>query len=227
MLLQNQEFAKLLEITPEQTNELAKLRPAPRTQGAPVTPPPSPEELQDSIFKILTPAQQTKANEALFQLMPNVMDSPMLNERMLAALDLTAEQKEKIKKIADDRAAEIATRLTPQGGATAGGPPTRMTPMTPEERTAFTKKFTDQMVAVLSPEQKAKAEKLTTEAADLRTKLGVGQGAQGGRQQGQQGGRQQGGGAGFVPGAGAWQPGQGAPNPYQIAPTGNFPRTEE
>ena len=135
----------------------------------------------------------------------------MLNERMLDVLALTDEQKAKIRQILEARMA--AGREAREGfdGRNASQ----------EERDKFradsearNKAFTDQIKALLTADQKAKAEKLSAGAAEVREKLGLpapGQGpGQGQRQGGQRQG--QGGGGGYTPGANAWQPGQETPN---------------
>jgi hypothetical protein len=110
-----------------------------------------------------------------------------------------------------------------------------------EERTAFTtaddarnKAATDGIKALLTAEQKAKAEKLAAGAAELRTTLGIG--ARGGANQPPppggnppgnvrpgRGNNQPGG-----PNSNSWQPGQGAgaQNNGQT-PAGSFPVTDE
>ena len=86
-------------------------------------------------------------------------------------------------------------------------------------------RFAEQVRAILTPEQRAKVEKLTTETAALRERLGIpapGQPQQRGQQPGQAPP-----GSGFVPGQGAWQPGQGTPTPVEGQPRrGSFPRNE-
>ena len=236
----NPEFAKLLGLTPEQTDTLQKeLREAgekfrEEMQGAfqPGTPP-NPEDMQKRLdkfldgieertSKVLKPEQQTKSREVMFQLSGG-LESPAMGSpigiRLLNALDVTADQKEKIRKIIADREAENRTAME--------GIDFRN--MTPEEREKFradtdvrNKKYTGQIIALLTPEQKAKGEKLTAETPALREKLGIpapGQPGQGRGGQGQGRREQQG------PGDQSWRPGQ-TPPPGQGAPPprGNFPR---
>ena len=159
------------------------------------------------INRVLNAEQQTKFKEIYFQA-NNGMNAMQLDAWMLAAVNLTPQQKEAIDKLVADRRA-----AAPQGGPGGGQQ------MTQEERQAQrtamqerNEKFVADVNAVLTTEQKAKAQTLTEGAAALRTTLGIPAAGQGGqRGQSGQGGGGAGGGGGFVPGQGAWQPGQGAP----------------
>ena len=83
-----------------------------------------------------------------------------------------------------------------------------------------TTKSNDAIKALLTDEQKKKMETLTAGAAELKTKLGIGQ-----RQPGQQGQRGGGNAGGvYTPGAQSWQPGQGQNAPSPAQRPGNFPR---
>jgi Spy/CpxP family protein refolding chaperone len=169
------------------------------------------EDVQTKIVSAWNPEQQTKARELSFQLAGG-LDSRVMNERTLETLDLTADQKEKFRKILTDRDAEFSRVMQNFDWRNA----------TPEEREKMrsdaetrTKRYADLIKALLTPEQKAKAEKLTAAAPELREKLGIpapGQRGQGGRAQGQQPGQP------YVPGAGAWRPGQGAPDTGDTPP---------
>jgi hypothetical protein len=150
------------------------------------------------INNVLNDAQQKKFMEIYFQA-NNGLNSPSLDAWLLAVVDLTDGQKEAIGKLVADRVAAL-----PAGGG-AGQ-------ITPQERAAINTRFGEQIKAVLTEQQKEKAEKLTEGAAELRRTLGIGpqrqQGGQGagqGQGAGRQGGRQQG---GFSPGGNNWQPGQ-------------------
>ena len=259
-VVQNPEFAKMLELTPQQTTELqqvmreageairTQMQTIPRPEPGDGDGPPSPEvmrqnmekvrqimekgidEAQAKIDQVLQPVQRTKLRETSFQLMGG-LESPMLNDRLLAAVDLTDAQKEQVRKLVEERNAEIANAMMARDWRS--GPPA------PEERERLqtaneerNKKFADQIKAVLTPEQKAKAETLTAEAPALREKLGIpAPGPRGPQGSGQ---RQGGGGqaAPYVPGSGAWQPGQGSSDapPPATAPAGQrrggFPRGE-
>jgi len=239
----NPEFIKMLELTPAQTEEIQEViqssmeelrtQMQDRVQRNPGTPP-NPAEMrqrfegmQDKITGVLKPAQQTKAWELAFQLTGG-LDSPVLNDRTLETLDLTADQKEKVRKLVAERDAEFGTVM--QGFDWRGA--------TPEQREKFrsdnegrTKKYTDQIKALLTAEQKGKAEKLSTDAPALREKLGMPAPGQMGQRRGQQGG--QSGSQPYTPGANSWRPGQEVPGAADTAPSpqrtrqrGGFPRGE-
>jgi Spy/CpxP family protein refolding chaperone len=239
------EFVKMLELTPEQIGTLQKsMQEAGETFWAEARKafdsgtPPTPEErqqrmekfmdgIQERTSKILKPEQQTKAKEVMFQLsggLESPAEGPM-GIRMLDVLDLTAAQKEQIRKITAERDAEVRKAMeevrqdssidlrTPEGREKSRA--------LREERT---KKYNEQITALLTPEQKAKGEKLTAGIPALREKLGIfAPGQQ--RQRGQQPGRAQG--DGYAPGAQSWQPGQALPN-GSASPRreGSFPRQD-
>ena len=184
------------------------------------------------IARVLNAEQLKKFNELYFQAnvpvanpnAPANAPAPImnLNAYVLGAVELTADQKEKITKIAND----LADANTAAGGFGGGGGGQQLTP---EERTARfaaarerNTKANDEILAVLTASQKAKVEELKAGAAAVQTTLRAGQpaGPGGGQQRGGQGG-----GAGAGPGAGSWQPGQDTPAAGQRA-RGNFPRTE-
>ena len=234
-MFQNPEFAKELGLTPAQTESLRNvmtevgndIRTQMEQMRAAGTPP-NPDEMrkrmeqfidgaQAKVNQVLKPEQQTKMREVTFQLTGG-MNSPMMGVRTLETLNLTDAQKDQIRKITEER---DAARFAAMQGVDFRN-------MTPEQRDKMfadgqtrDKKFTDQITALLTPEQKAKAEKLTTDAPELRKKLGIPEPGQFGQQRGQQGGPRgpQG------PGADSWQPGQAMPNsPPQPNRPGNFPR---
>jgi len=197
-LLRNAEVVTLLGLTTEQTDALTEaLRPQQRGQGGQGGGAiPTPAELRartdatwESIGKILKEEQLTKFKEVYFQA-SNGLNAPLLDARLLCTVGLTEDQAKKINEIADKRTEETRG-VTPLGQDAS-----------PEERTAArtaaterNTKYNDQIKAVLTDEQKKKAEELTAGAADLRTKLGIpaqGQRGERGGQQGQ-GGRQGGG----------------------------------
>ena len=233
----NPGIADMLNVTPEQRNELRKVIQDFRTQrpqGVQGIQGMSQRlgEMRKQINQVMRPEQRTRFGEVTFQLAGG-LDSRFLNERMLEILELTDAQKEQIKAITAARTAEGAYALREFDFRNA----------TPEERAAFaekintanterTKKYAEQIKAVLTPEQKAKAEKLTAEAPALREKLGMAreglgiarQGLQAGQTQGQQ--RVQA--PIYMPGSGSWQPGQEVPNsPEPASRPGNFPRAEK
>ena len=236
MVFQNPEFIKMLELTPAQTdslrNVMTEIGNDMRTQmeqmraaGTPPTPDEMRQrmerffgEVQSKVDQVLKPEQQTKIREVTFQLTGG-MNSPMMGVRTLETLNLTDAQKEQVRKITAER---DAARMTAMQGVDFRN-------MTPEDRSkmfadgqARDKQFTDKIVALLTPEQKAKAEKLTVAAPELRQKLGMPEPGQG---PGQQRGRQEGSRGPQGPGANSWRPGQEMPNtPSSPNRRGNFPR---
>jgi Spy/CpxP family protein refolding chaperone len=254
MLFQNPEFAKILELTSEQTTSLQRvLRESAeemRTQmqetmqqGQQGGAPPNPDQMrqrmekfideaQVKVDKVLNPQQQTKVRELAFQ-MSGGLNAPFLNERTLQVLKLTDAQKDQVRKIVADRDAEFRNAMQ-QGFDFRNA--------TPEEREKFRtdmesrgKKFADQVATILTPEQKAKAEALTAEAPALRERLGIPpQGPPGQRGPGPQGrqgqGRgQQGESPVYTPGDNSWRPGQGdtpEPTPTPGRRRSGFPRSE-
>lgn len=218
-IFRNPEFVKILELTSAQSDEIQKIMQTSmeefraEMQRNPGTPP-NPDEMrkrfegaQQKVMEVMKPAQQTKARELTFQLTGG-LDSPMLNERTLETLELTAEQKEKIRKLSADRDAEFRTVMQGFDWRNA----------TPEQRQKFgtdnaerTKKYRDQISAILTPEQKGKAEKLSAEAPALREKLGMPAPGQMGQGQRRGQGPPSGDGQPYTPGAGSWRPGQGVP----------------
>jgi Spy/CpxP family protein refolding chaperone len=237
MFVWNEGFGNELNLTPEQRtnlqNAIEEFR-TQRVQGGAGTPP-NPnamrqrlDNVRNRIAQSLNPQQQSRLRELSFQATGG-LNSPLLNERMLEFADLTDAQKEQIRKIAEERTAE--SRAAIQGLLRA----------TPEERTQFAtdsaernKKYAEQIKTVLTPEQKAKAEKLTAEAPALRERLGaLAQQVQGQRgQQGQQQGQvvrpvPQRPAPIYTPGGGSWQPGDPVPvQPEKEQTGGQFPREE-
>jgi Spy/CpxP family protein refolding chaperone len=191
LLIRNAEIFGLSEEQVGKLNKLSEeLRPrrGERPQGSGV---PSREEIQkfreevekrldESLAKInqvLTPEQQEKLKTWQFQLSGG-LDSPFLSIRNLEVLNLTDEQKEKLKAINEERVAESRAALEKRG-------PVDWRRLSPEDREKIgaelqaendvrTKKFADQIKTILTPEQKEKAETLTAEAKELREKLGIG-----------------------------------------------------
>ena len=186
-LLNNEEVVAMLEITAEQRESL---RPQ-RGQGAqrqggqgqagaggqqmrtPAEQRARADEMWKNIGEVLKEEQMAKFKEIFFQA-ANGLNSPMLDARILGALDLTEEQAKTINEIADKRTEESGTVTRPGRDAAS------------EELAAFraataerNEKYAAKIKAVLTDEQKKKAEELTAGAAELRTKLGIGQPRQG------------------------------------------------
>jgi len=237
-VLQNPELARVLELSPQQVNELQGVMRESierlRTEGQNIQRPQpgaSPEEMrqfmegmrqrldtgmdevQARVDQALRPEQRTRLRDVTFQLMGG-LDSPTLGapmgERMLETLDLTDAQREQIRRLAEARNARIG-EINWRDQA---------------ERERFQSDFARQVRGLLTAEQRAKAERLTAEAPALRERLGM---PTPGQPRGQQGQQRPTPGGGFVPGQGAWQPGQGAPD--RVAPEaprgrGGFPRSE-
>jgi len=241
MVLQNPEFAKMLELTSDQTTRLQNVmrelgeerRVAMQQGGAP----PSPEQMrqrmeqfmdsaQAKFDQVLNAQQRTKAREVMFQVSGG-LTSPMVSDRMLQVLELTDAQKEQVRKITNARFEENRTAM--QGGFDFRNASQEEREKFRADMEARNKKFADQITALLTPEQKAKAEKLTADAPALREKLGLPEPGQGGGQrQRPQGGGGQGPAGGYVPGAGAWQPGQPPPTRGEGGERPrNFPRPRE
>jgi len=259
-VIQNPEFANLLELTPQQTTDLQRVRREAeesirtKIQEAMRPPqdggPPSPEamrqnmerfgqlleegsdEAQAKIDQVLQPAQRMKFRETTFQLAGGLeaLNNPLGGVRALGALELTDAQKEQVRKLTEERNAAMWGEMGNLQDIDWRDPAVRERLRTEAEtRNA---KFTEQIKALLTPEQKAKAEKLTAEAPAVREKLGIPASEQRGRQgPGQRGGLAPAPGGGFVPGSNAWRPGQDTPGAPPATPPGGrqrngFPRGE-
>ena len=213
-LLRNAEVVRMLALTEEQTTALAAAMSA-RGQGpqagggqggaAAMTPEAQRQrttEVWTGINQVLNATQQARFKEIYFQA-NNGLNAPMLDDWLLAVVDLTPAQKEQIAKLAADRSAEFRA-----AGGVGGGQ--QLSQEQRQARQTANQRFADQIKAVLTAEQKAKAEQLTAGAAALRTTLGLPTAGQGGQQPGQGAGRGGAAGGGFVPGSNTqnWQPGQ-------------------
>ena len=205
-LLRNEEVVKILGITAEQTEALRPQGGRGQGQAGQGGTPPTAEEMRartaetwSNIDKVLKEDQLKKFKDIYFQ--ANVptpsanapANAPAqvmaLNVYLLGALDLTADQKEKIGKIADDRNA--AARAVTQPGQGASQEERAAARAANAERNT---KANDAIVALLTDAQKKKMDELKAGAADLKTKLGIGQGQGAGRGAGGQGTGGQGGG---------------------------------
>ena len=230
-ITRNAELAKMLSLTTEQMNALRGIEetfrptpPAPPTPGQEISrpAPPDPEEARKradamwvGVQQSLRPNQRTALGEVTFQL-GGGLNSPRMNERLLATLDLTETQKVAIREMVTKREAEARAIREVEREARESGIAVDVTPeqrrIADEERE---KKYADQMKTVLTAEQMSKAERLTAGIPALREKLGMP--AQpprpGEHMQGQDQNHD------FTPGPNSWQPGQGAPenNPNREA----------
>ena len=211
-------FAKELELTPEQITELQRVIPETlRTQmenfprPEPGTPPNFREmgqrmeavasAVQTSVEQVLKPEQRTKFRDATFQLSGG-LESPFLSVQSLETLNLSDAQKEQVRKLMEERNAAMGSVGEIDWRDQASREKFR------EELETRNARFTEQVKGILTSEQTAKAEKLTSESSALRERLGI---PEPGQPRGQQG-RQQGERApGYVPGDRSWQPGQTAP----------------
>lgn len=159
-------------------------------------------EAREKINTVLTPEQREKYKELSFQ-MAGGLDSPFLNSRMLDVVQLTEEQKAKIKAIEDEREKEGRAAMEQFRGIDWRNPSeedrSRMQKLR-EEGEKRAKKYSELIQVVLTPEQKDKARALTEEGKGLRPQRGGPRG----------GGPDRGG--DYRPGNDSWQPGQGARN---------------
>ncbi|MDR3232523.1 MAG: hypothetical protein LBT46_02435 [Planctomycetaceae bacterium] len=243
-LLQNEKVKAEINLTDEQVAQLKKVseefQPPRRERGgnrgeqagpggANPAPPSREEfekrrtELQNKINQILKPEQLAKVQVLTFQL-GGGLDSPFLGARSLETLNLTEEQKTKIKAIEDQRGEKLRAAFQDARNLSQEEREKRRT-----EFEASGKEFAQQIKAVLTPEQKTKAEQLTAEAKEVRQKLGIPEAGQRGGQQRGDGERRERGGDGYRPGANSWQPGQGAAGqePQDNQPKKRFPRSEK
>jgi len=196
-LLQNPEFVKMLELTPEQVTGLQtieresveNLREASELGRALIGQAQTHEEMsqievdikrrmatyvsesQTKIDEILKPEQRKKYTEIGFQLSGG-LNSPALgqsNEWSLGFLDLTDTQKEQIRKLTQERIAKEEALSEELVGLDTRQRPQRRSIATTEIRA----EHFEQIKSLLTAEQRAKAEKLTAEAPALREKLGL------------------------------------------------------
>ena len=247
-LFQNPEFAKELELSSEQSTQLQTVvresgeAMRSRFQEAmanrdPNAGPPSQEEMrrfsqfmesgmteaQGKVDRVLRPEQRTKLSDMSFQLSGG-LTSPMMGAITLRTLELTDTQKEQLRKLTEER-----PRLNPADYELRSAEGRAKFQADMEANNA---KFAEQVKGILTPEQKAKAEKLTAAAPELRKKLGIPEPGQPPQRGPQRPGQPPAPGGGFVPGQGAWQPGgQNPPNAPAPPPggqqrRGGFPRGE-
>ena len=246
-VFQNPEFAKMLEITPEQRTALQGVfqevgpeiqatmqaemqkfrdsgtRPTPAEMGAVMDK--VIDGIQAKTDKILKPEQQSKIKEVTFQLSGG-LESPALamNTRSLDILELNADQKKKIQETMAKRgeeSRELFEKMRQDPNFDFRNPESQEKIRAANEE--LNKKYAEQVKAVLTPEQKAKAEKLTAEVPALREKLGIPAPGQGRQQQ------RRGQGDVYAPNEGSWRPGQQQPQGpppggERQPPRGAFPR---
>ncbi|MDR0391125.1 MAG: Spy/CpxP family protein refolding chaperone [Planctomycetaceae bacterium] len=254
-VLQNDNAKKYLNLTDDQVEKLQKIaseqrnnfpRPPRATGNNGERPaPPSSEDLKKlneerektqaetkkKINEILTPEQQTKFKALPFQ-MAGGLEARFINARTFDFLDLTGDQKDKLKKLDEENQAALRGLFTrPSAGETR---------LTREEiqkqreeitqkREALTKSYRENVLALLTPEQKATAEKLTKEAQELKLQPQRGQR----RNRDARGERDDRGGRGergrnrandnYTPNSDSWRPGAGASEENKT-PRRPFPR---
>lgn len=187
------------------------------------------EEIKGKVNQILTPEQQEKVKVMRFQASGG-LNAPMLNPDSLEVLNLTEDQKAKLKAMEDARRDEFQKRMEGQRERDWRG-------MSEEDRRkafeelrtqgeARAKEFKDKVVALLTPDQKAKAEKLTEDGKDLHEKVMQQIRERQGNRRGGDGPRRDG---DFRPGADSWRPGQGTQQDANGEKKNrrSFPKSEE
>jgi len=199
LLFQNPEFVKMLELTPQQVSELQRIwrefGEATQAQSRAFTSPNPPPQTEAESRQHVTEARQrmetlrletlAKVDEIMnpeqrkiywaigFQLSGGLNETTRwlsMPERSFMFLDLSDTQKEQVRKLVEDRDAEMMTLLDSFIG-TPRDPETRQRESTAAE--AVGAKFAEQLKSLLTAEQRAKAEKLTAEAPVLRERLGL------------------------------------------------------
>jgi Spy/CpxP family protein refolding chaperone len=242
-LTRNPEVKSQLGLSEEQVGKLVKLSEelrARRPDRRPGSGPPSREEQQKfekgldesqaKINQILTPEQQEKFITLRFQIAGG-LDSPFLGIRDMEVLNLTDEQKAKLKATLETRDAESRAAFEKRGQVDIRGlsqeESRKLFAEIQAENEARTKKFAEQIKAVLTPEQKEKVEKLTAEAKEVREKIGTGNRERERRGGEDRQGRGEGGGE-YRPGQDSWRPGQGTGERgnQNRQPRRAFPQTE-
>ena len=239
MLLRNEDVKAQLGLSEDQIQKLEKIfeegranRPQrPQGQGGP----PSAEEMermradaerrrqesQNKIRQVLSPEQQEKVKVLGFQISGG-LSSPMVSADSLEVLNLTPDQKAKLRAIEDERGAAMRANFANMPGRDAPEEERRKFFEEARAKGEELRRTTEAKIqALLTDEQKAKAAKLTEEGREIREKVqqqirSRGDGSQGRGPQGGGGDAASGeGGGGYRPGSNSWQPGQGAGNQQQ------------
>ena len=218
----NPEIAGILDLTPEQREEIQKVVQAYQAQGEqrrrisqgeeigdenqPIIKSfeQSFAEIRDGINTALEPEQQTKYSEMTFQLAGGLGGISVNTQMLEHVVDLTPEQKEQISEIV--KARNIAFTNNPD----------------------IVKRHIDLVRVVLKSEQITRLEKLTAEIPALREQLKMPDPAQrpsaSQAQVRPQPSIQQP--SGYVPGSGSWQPGMPLPTAPPPVERGRFPRSD-
>jgi Spy/CpxP family protein refolding chaperone len=137
----------------------------------------SENEMLAKADKVLHPEQRVQLRENIFQLMGGLASTSALPELKLRFLspDLTDIQKEQIRNLVEERSVEIrlsrerfgdVLRAPGEAGAEARR-------QNNAEMTKMMALYADRMTSLLTPEQRAKAEKLTAEIPAQRERLGL------------------------------------------------------
>lgn len=190
-------------------------------------------EIKEKANQILTPEQQEKVKVLRFQISGG-LDSPMINPESLEALNLTDKQKAELKAMDEARREAFRTAMENR-------PRVDFRTMSEEDRRkafeemrtqgeARSKEFKEKVLSLLTPDQKAKAEQLSSEGKELREKVMQQMQERRDERRGDRG-RGQGGPEGeFRPGADSWRPGQGAQKDNaggEKSKRRTFPKAEE
>jgi Spy/CpxP family protein refolding chaperone len=178
------------------------------------------EKYQSDVNKLvaeaLTEEQRAKYKVLPFQIAGG-LETRFFNARLFDALDLSEEQKTKFKQLEEETSAEFRKLFTPSDG------PRPTADEAQKQRDEFQKKsdelrksIREKAVALLTPEQKAKAEKLTEESKQLKLQPQRNERGRGDRQRGdrERGDRDRGdrrGGNEYRPNDDSWRPGAGTP----------------
>lgn len=165
-------------------------------------------EAQAKVESVLTPEQIKKSKVLAFQISGGLNSNRPLNANALDALELTAEQKAKIKSIEDKSREEMMAAFRELQGKSES-----------ERREAFRemrakgeermKKMNAEIESVLTTEQKALAAKLTEEGKEVREKFERLRNERRGERRGGERRGPEGQGEAFRPAADSWKPGQG------------------
>ena len=178
------------------------------------------DETIGKVEKLLTPEQMTKSRTRMFQA-GGGYGSLAMNPLAQRALNLTDDQKKKLREFQDEQMREMMN-----------GPRPDFQNMTEEERQRFgeemrtrfeenQKKMTEKVKGILTDEQKKQGDKMLSETPDYIQKAiergpgGPGRAAMGGNSGVPQA---------YRPGADSWRPGQGTESTAPRREGGRFPR---
>ncbi|MDR2169529.1 MAG: hypothetical protein LBP59_05255 [Planctomycetaceae bacterium] len=187
ILLQNENAKKHLNLTEDQTTKLQKIAEEqrnnfprfPRNNNENNTRPTQDDlkkfgeavekyqaDTQKKVNEILTQEQQTKFKTLPFQVTGG-LESRFLNARSFDFLDLSEDQKAKFKQIEEENQAEFRRIFTRDGARPNSRPTNEDVQKQRDEMQKRREQQKQKLLALLTPEQKALAEKLTAEAKQL------------------------------------------------------------